>query len=96
MPDSISLHLLLESRYANLRPSERKAADFILAHPAEASQLTLAQTAEQAGVSQPTVIRLARALGFSGFRAFQLALVGEQARKVELDVRRGNPIAVLI
>ena len=46
MPDSISLHLLLESRYANLRPSERKAADFILAHPAEASQLTLAQTAE--------------------------------------------------
>lgn len=81
MPDSISLHLLLESRYANLRPSERKAADFILAHPAEASRLTLAQTAEQAGVSQPTVIRLARALGFSGFRAFQLALVGEQARR---------------
>ena len=72
----LSLRLLLESRYAALRPSEQRAADFILAHLADAGQLTLAQTAERAGVSQPTVIRLARALGFSGFREFQLALVG--------------------
>lgn len=77
----LSLRLLLESRYAALRPSEQRAADFILAHLAEAGQLTLAQTAERAGVSQPTVIRLARAAGFSGFRAFQLALVEEQARR---------------
>ena len=41
----LSLRLLLESRYAALRPSEQRAADFILAHLAEAGQLTLAQTA---------------------------------------------------
>mgnify|MGYP000273116671 CR=1 FL=1 len=70
MSDPISLRLLLESHYAALRPSEQKAADYILAHLGETGQMTLAQTAQQAGVSQPTVIRLARAVGFTGFRTF--------------------------
>ena len=47
MPDSISLHLLLESRYANLRPSERKAADFILAHPADNTREKLLELVEK-------------------------------------------------
>ena len=80
MSEAISLRLLLESRYAALRPSEQKAADYILAHLSEAGQMTLAQTAQRAGVSQPTVIRLARAVGFTGFRTFQMALIEEQGR----------------
>ena len=43
--------------------------------------MTLAQTAQQAGVSQPTVLGLIRAVGFSGFRAFQMALAEEQGRR---------------
>ena len=81
MSEPISMRLLLESRYAALRPSEQKAADFILAHLGKAGQMTLAQTAQQAGVSQPTILRLIRAVGFSGFRAFQMALVEEQGRR---------------
>ena len=81
MSEPISMRLLLESHYAALRPSEQKAADFILAHLGEARQMTLAQTAQQAGVSQPTILRLIRAVGFSGFRAFQMALVEEQGRR---------------
>lgn len=81
MSDPISLRLLLESRYAALRPSEQKAADFILANLGEAGHMTLAQTAQRAGVSQPTVLRLIRAVGFSGFRAFQMALAEEQGRR---------------
>ena len=81
MSEAISLRLLLESRYASLRPSGQKAADYILAHLSEAGQMTLAQTAQRAGVSQPTVIRLARAVGFTGFRTFQMALIEEQGRR---------------
>ena len=81
MSEAISLRLLLESRYAALRTSEQKAADYILAHLSEAGQMTLAQTAQRAGVSQPTVIRLARAVGFTGFRTFQMALIEEQGRR---------------
>lgn len=81
MSEAISLRLLLESRYAALRPSEQKAADYILVHLSEAGQMTLAQTAQRAGVSQPTVIRLARAVGFTGFRTFQMALIEEQGRR---------------
>ena len=81
MKNPVSLRLLLESHYAALRPSEQKAADFILAHLAEAGRMTLAQAAKQAGVSQPTVLRLVRAVGFPGYRAFQMALVEEQGRR---------------
>ena len=56
MSEPISMRLLLESHYAALRPSEQKVADFILAHLGEARQMTLAQTAQQAGVSQPTIL----------------------------------------
>lgn len=46
MKNPVSLRLLLESHYTALRPSEQKAADFILAHLAEAGRMTLAQAAK--------------------------------------------------
>ena len=38
------------------------------------------ELAGAAGVSQPTVMRFVKALGYSGFREFKYALVQEEAR----------------
>src|SRR3546814_5184282 len=43
-----------------LRKSERAVADFVLAHPDQVLQLSIAELAAHAGVSQPTVARFAR------------------------------------
>ena len=60
--------------YHDLRKSERKVADAVLADPKRILSATLAQTAELARVSQPTVIRFCTAIGCSGFQEFKLRL----------------------
>ena len=57
-----------------LRPSERRVGELVLADPQAALGSTLAETARQAGVSDPTVIRFCAALGFKGYQDFRLRL----------------------
>lgn len=49
-----------------LRPAERRVADFVLRDPARVPRMNLATLAAEAGVSQPTAIRFARAAGCDG------------------------------
>lgn len=65
----------VKGAYAALRPSEQKVADVILRQTGAVARLTIGQLAEQAGVSEPTVIRCVRALGFRGYREFKDALL---------------------
>jgi len=60
--------------YNDLRKSERKVADAVLMEPRRLLATTLAQVADLAGVSQPTVIRFCIAIGCSGFQEFKLRL----------------------
>lgn len=64
----------LSSVYSTLPPAERKVADFILANPDEAAHMVINEIAHQAGVSVPSVTRLARKLGYSGFMDFRVSL----------------------
>jgi RpiR family carbohydrate utilization transcriptional regulator len=57
-----------------LRRSERKVAEFILSDPQAALSLGISALAAGSGVSDPTVLRFCRAIGFDGFQSFKLAL----------------------
>ena len=57
-----------------LRPSERRVGELVLADPQAALASTLAEVAREAGVSDPTVIRFCAALGFKGYQDFRLRL----------------------
>ena len=61
--------------YASLRKSEQKVADYVLEHEAACQRISLEALAEQSGVSQPTVIRFVKALGFRGFKEFRYKLM---------------------
>jgi len=65
--------------YQSLRKSEQKVADIILADPSVMGRINMASLARQAGVSQPTVARLCKKLGCSGFTELKLRLVQEVA-----------------
>lgn len=65
--------------YGDLRRSEQKAADYIMNHMRETEELSIDRLAAAAGVSQPTVLRMLRALGFSGYKDFKRRLVSELA-----------------
>ena len=59
---------------AELRKSDRKVADLILADPHRILNATVAETAHAAEVSEPTVIRFCTAIGCTGFQDFKLRL----------------------
>lgn len=68
---------LVAQHRETLRPSELKVARALLADYPSAGLRTVAALAADAGVSAPTVVRLASALGFDGFRGLQAALHDE-------------------
>lgn len=57
-----------------LRKSERKVADYVLAHPHEVIHMRIVDLAQEAHVSEPTVVRFCRAIDCNGFQSFKLEL----------------------
>src|SRR5258706_10835177 len=70
----------LRGGFDALTPELQRAAQWIADHPSETGLWSMRQQARNAGVSAPTMVRLARALGFTGYaalrRPFQEALAG--------------------
>lgn len=62
-----------------IRPSERKLADYAMAHPGDVINLSMAELADRVGVSEPTVARFCAALGCRGFREFKIKLAQDIA-----------------
>lgn len=65
---------LIESSLNDLSKSERKVAEYVLKHSTKTIEQHIANLAEVIGVSEPTIIRFCRRLGFQGFKDFKLRL----------------------
>jgi len=77
MPDPAGSNPLLErvrTARETLSPAERRVADHVLGNPRAVLNDPIAQIAQMAEVSQPTVIRFCRSLGFQGLTDFKLKL----------------------
>ena len=57
-----------------LRKSEAKVAAYVLANASEVIKMRIVDLASNSAVSEPTVIRFCRAIGFDGFQSFKLQL----------------------
>ena len=79
MENEISLRI--QAAYGDLRPSEKRVADHILEHMEELRSLSIDQLAKRCGVSQPTVVRMIKAMGFGGYKELRYAAVEELAKK---------------
>lgn len=64
----------IKSLRNELSRAEQRVADHLLAHPRAFMNEPVAEIARQAEVSQPTVIRFCRSLGFEGLSDFKLKL----------------------
>jgi len=69
----VSLQAILDE----LKPSERKVAQFILAHPEDVVKLSVQKLAELSGVSEATIVRLARSLNMKGYQELKLRIAGD-------------------
>lgn len=78
-------------KHRRLTPTQRRIAQFLIEHAAEAAHMSSNEVAASAGTSQPSVTRLAMCLGFSGFASLRKALrtaVAGRPPEPERAVRR--------
>jgi DNA-binding MurR/RpiR family transcriptional regulator len=69
-----SVRVLALFRGFRLTPTQRRIAQCLMENAHQAAYLSSGEVAELAGVSQPSVIRLATALGYSGYPALRRRL----------------------
>jgi len=87
---SVGVRERIDHVYPSLRPAEQAVARYVRSHLDEAAGLTVGQLAEISRVSQPTVIRFARKLGFGGYRELRYVLRHPQEeRSVTFDPLEG-------
>ncbi|GII58335.1 RpiR family transcriptional regulator [Planotetraspora thailandica] len=83
----------------SLTPAGRSIARLILDDPATVARSTITELSEASGTSQATIVRTARALGFTGYSQLRLALAAASAREERLvpgDLAPGDPLAEVI
>jgi len=88
----------IASLRGSLSPAEARVADAVLSAPAWVLQSTLSAVAGRAQVSDPTVIRFCRSLGFDGYQTFRLRLahsLGSGASFLHRDIDRRDSAADL-
>lgn len=64
----------------SLKPMEQKVAQYILEHPETVVNASVQKVAELAGVSEATIIRLARSLHLKGFQELKLRIAADLAK----------------
>lgn len=69
---------------AGLSPAERRVVEALLEEPSRVAFGTVAQLAARSGTSGPTVVRVARKLGYDGYRELQAAVQAELGSAAEL------------
>lgn len=84
---------LMRAVYPSLSPSERKVVDFVLQNVEDVIRMTLAEVAQRSAVSDATVVRVCRSLGFNSLLELKIALtrsVNDSPRLIHDDVRDGD------
>ena len=64
---------------SSLRKSEIKVADFVLQQPEQVMHMRIVDLAQEAQVSEPTIVRFCRAIGCNGFQEFKVRIAQEMA-----------------
>ena len=72
----------ISQKYYDLTASEKKTADYLMAHQEESQYMSIAELAEESGVAEATVSRFCRRLGYKGYNAFKLAIANANAQRV--------------
>lgn len=79
MIDGMGIVARIQERYPDLRKSEKTVADYLCAHSDSRLEMSITELANTLGVSEATVSRFTRALGYRGYSEMKLALASESS-----------------
>lgn len=69
----------ISSAISTLRKSEVKVAEYVLKHTQQVIHMRIVDLAQEAQVSEPTIVRFCRAIGCNGFQEFKVRIAQEMA-----------------
>lgn len=72
--DDLDLVQRIQERYSALRKSERIVADYLREHAGARMNYSITEFAQVLGVSEATISRMSRALGYSGYPDLKLSM----------------------
>ncbi len=87
---------LIERQAAHCSKAELKVAQFVLSDARLVLRMSIAELARHVAVSEPTVIRFCRRLGYSGFRGFKdelLAQSGNIESVLHQTITENDPVS---
>jgi DNA-binding MurR/RpiR family transcriptional regulator len=73
----------LREEKSTFRDSEERVADYILAHAGTVVNLPITELAEQIGVSEATIVRMCKKVGFRGFQELKINLAIETVKPIQ-------------
>jgi DNA-binding MurR/RpiR family transcriptional regulator len=76
---------VLASSLPTLTTAENRIATWVLENPEATTASGITRLAQSSGVSEASVLRFCRSLGFSGYPDFRIALAAELGRRVGAD-----------
>ncbi|NMB10972.1 MAG: MurR/RpiR family transcriptional regulator, partial [Firmicutes bacterium] len=74
----------IDDHYARLTPMQKSIARYIMSNLADAAFMSIQEMAKACGVSEASILRFARALGYSGFPEFKGDVQDAFRRQVNL------------
>ncbi len=76
--------LRLEGAIKSMGAAERRMADYLLADPKRIVSMTITEVAEGSGISEATIVRFCRHIGYKGFQHLKIAVAEEVVAPIEV------------
>lgn len=87
-----STEMLIKMGYPHFSKSEKIIADFVLKDMGDVAVMPLGQLSKMTGISEPSIIRFVRKLGFDGYSAFKRHMLRDDSITPDIRKPADNPI----
>jgi len=77
---------LIQARLRMMSAAEKKVAQYIIDNSSEVLSLTVTELAEKAGVSDASIVRFSRSMGYRGYQDLKINLAADLAKAPEQSV----------
>ncbi len=94
-----ALLLKINEMRTSLTKAEQLVVDYISQNPAEVIRLSVAELAENSGVSDATVVRTCRRLGMQGYQDLKLTLAKDivtPLQSIHEEIREGDNLSTIV
>ncbi|MBT6097849.1 MAG: MurR/RpiR family transcriptional regulator [Marinovum sp.] len=88
----------IQTNYGLLKNAERKVADFLMQNPGLLLESSITEFSRQLGVSEATISRFSKAIGYDGYPALKLSIAAGTSRSAPLpnmptEINEGDSIS---